>query len=333
MAGDYLISQIGPPAHFLQQRDAVIARGMKLAAKTCHSYANEFVNVPYIPIAQQFHLRIAAMRRHPIRAYLANWTHYGYCPSLNAEILKWCSWDREPPIDELLRSLAAREFGAQAAEGFVSAWDHFSRAIRLYPYSDRIARRPGPIQSGPAHPLYLDPAVKTTTSWRGFVNDLSGTEPWGPEMVLKCFGLLESEWLRGLEVMKDAMAAAPPEKMEAARREWGVAKSILCTVRSYMNLTRFLVERQRLYSERDKPKRDEILGRMRKIAESEAANAREALPLCEADSRIGYASGGSHIGGLYTPASIRSKIAQVERMINEEMPRLASSPNTPPPRR
>jgi hypothetical protein len=65
---------------------------------------------------------------------------------------------------------------------------------------------------------------------------------------------------------------------------------------------------------------------MRRVAESELANAREALELCSADSRIGYCSGGTRwIGGLYTPARIRWKINQVERMLSQQMPRLAAS--------
>ena len=325
VSGDYLISQIGPPQHFIRQRDAVVACGKKLSAKTSHSYANEFVNVPYIPIPQQFHRRIAAMRQHPIRAYLANWTHHGYSPSLNAEILKWYSWDNEPEIARLLSDLASVRFGAKAAPGFIEAWSHFTKAIGYYPYSDRVARIPGPIQVGPAHPLYLDRAKKMAITWRGFVNDLAGTEPWGPRIVLEYFGLLEAHWQRGLEVMDRAMADVPPEKRETARREFGVAKSILCTVRSYMNVTRFLVARNKLYAEPDKATRDKILAEMRTVAEAELANAREALVVCRRDSRIGYASGGARVGGLYTPALIRWKIEQVEHMLREEMPKFAAT--------
>ncbi|MCX7429281.1 MAG: hypothetical protein NTW96_27110 [Planctomycetia bacterium] len=326
VSGDYLISEVGPPPHFVEHAKAVVEHGMKLSAKTEHSYANEFVNVPYIPIPQQFHRRVMAIRQYPVRALLANWTHQGYSPNPNAEILKWYSWDNEPPIDRLLLDMASREYGAEAAPGFVRAWGHFSKAITYYPYSDSVARHPGPIQVAPAQPLYLDPKKKVAGDWRSFVNDLGGTQPWGPEIAVKYFGLLDDEWQKGLDVMSEAMDKVPAEKQPAARREFGIAKSILCSVRSYMNVTRFFVARQRFYAEPDKTWREAILAEMRGIAEAELTNAREALVVCEADSRIGYASGGSHIGGLYTPASIRAKIEQVEKMIGEEMPRMAAAP-------
>ena len=321
IAGDYLISEIGPPAFFHKQKEIAIRRGMKLSTKTSHSYANEFVNVPYIPVSQQFYRRIAAIRGHPVESYLANWSHHGYSPNRNAEILKWYSWDNAGPIDRLLHDLAAVEFGDEAADGFVRAWDHFSEAIRYYPYSDPIARHPGPIQVGPAHPLYLDRAKRVPKDWRTFVNDLSGTKPWGPELAVACFEKFLERWQKGLTVMEDAMRCVPPERRDAARREFGVAKSIFCSARTYTNVTRFLAARKRLYAETDKDKRSEILAEMQGIAEAELANAKEALPLCEADSRIGYASGGARIGGLYTPAAIRAKIKQVETLLDEELPR------------
>lgn len=331
VAGDYIISEIGPPEHFAKHAEVAIASGLKLSAKTSHSYANEFVNVPYIPVPQQFHRRIVAIRQYPVRALLANWTHHGYSPNLNAEVLKWCSWGNEPEIDELLLDLARRDFGAEAAPAFVKAWRHFSEAIQLYPYSDPAARYPGPIQVGPGHPLYLDRTKQSGGAVRDWQNDLNWTKPWGPAVMMKHFGMLEAEWQRGIDAMRRALAHVPPEKREAARREFSVAQSILCCVRSCMNLTRFLLARKELYVEPDKAERDRLLAKMRKIAESELANAREALSLCRFDSRIGYASGGARVGGLYTPALIRWKLDQVEKMIRDEMPRFTATYQPPPP--
>ncbi len=319
VAGDYIISEIGPPKHFVEHAEVAIASGLKLSAKTSHSYANEFVNVPYIPVPQQFHRRIAAMREYPISAFLANWTHHGYSPNPNAEMLKWYYWDNEPEIDQLLLNLASREFGAEAAPGFVEAWSHFSKAITYYPYSDGVGRYPGPIQVGPAQPLYLDRSIPGAGAVRSWQNNLKWTRPWGPDVVLEYFGLLQSEWQRGLDVMELTMAEVPPHKQQAARREHGIAKSILCCVRSCRNVVRFLFAREKLYVEADKAERDKILARMRTIAEAELINAREALVLCQSDSRIGYASGGARVGGLYTPALIRWKIGQVEQMIRARL--------------
>jgi hypothetical protein len=315
IAGDYQITEVGPAPHFIIQAEAASAAGLKLSTKTEHSYSNEFVSVPYIPAPLQYYQRVAAFRQYPIRAVFANWTHHGYSPNPNAEILKWYSWNNGPKIDDLLADQARSRFGAKAAPAFIQAWHHFSRAITYYPYSDAVARNPGPIQVGPGLPLYLDAAKKLPSTWRSPVNDLSGTAPWGPEVVLKSFGRLEAEWQKGVDLMTRAMNDVPKAHRVEAERELGIAKAILCCTRSYMNLTRFLVARAQLNAAAAQSPRSEVLGRMRTIALAELENAREALTVCEADSRVGYASGGSHVGGLYTPALIRWKIAQVETML------------------
>ncbi len=320
---DYVISQIGPPECFREQARAVEKAGLKLAAKTEHAVSWELYNVPYLPIPFQFQRRIAAIRQYPVRALFTNWVLYGYIPNMPAEVLKWYSWDNEPDVEELLLRLAGQEFGPRAAPKFVEAWRHFSTAITYYPYSDSIARHPGPIHVGPAQPLYLDRGKSSGKVWCTWQNSLGWTEPWGPEVTLKYFGLLEAEWQRGIALMERAMADVPADRREAARREYGIAKSILCSVRSCRNVIRFLVSREKLYRQRDAARRQQLLAEMRRVAESELANTREALPLCEADSRIGYATawGDMRVAGFFTPALLRRKIAQVEQMIHQEMPR------------
>jgi hypothetical protein len=321
ISGDYLISEIGPPEHFVRQAKAAIANGMKLSAKTCHSYANEFVSVPYIPVPFQFHRRLEKIGEYPVQALLANWSHHGYSPSLNAEVFKWYSWDNAPEISELMRELAGQTFGRPAAPSFVTAWRHFSKAITYYPYSDPVGRYPGPIQVGPAHPLLLSPYEPGGGRVRDWQNDLEWTKPWGPELCLEYFGRLESEWKQGVEVLTGALDRVPQDKLQAGRRELGVATAILCSVRSIMNVIEFIRAREDLFSATDPVRVDQAVSSIREIATRELINARRALDACEADSRIGYASGGARIGGLYTPALIRRKIEQVETMLSEELPR------------
>ena len=217
-----------------------------------------------------------------------------------AEVLKWYSWDNEPDVEELLLRLAGQEFGPRVAPKFVEAWRHFSTAITYYPYSDSIARHPGPIHVGPAQPLYLDRGKSSGKVWCTWQNSLGWTEPWGPDVTLKYFGLLEAEWQRGIAPWSGPwLTSGQPARCRPPR--YGIAKTILCSVRSCRNVIRFLVSREKLYRKHDEARREQLLAEMRRVAESELANTREALPLCEADSRIGYATGlGRHAGsGLF----------------------------------
>ena len=169
----------------------------------------------------------------------------------------------------------------------------------------------------------MDRGKSSGKVWCTWQNSLGWTEPWGPRVMLKYFGLLEGQWQRGIEIMERALADVPAARREAARREYGIAKSILCSVRSCQNVTRFLMAREKLYREPDAAGREFLLAEMRRVAEAEISNTREALPLCEADSRIGYATvwGDMRVAGFFTPALLRGKIAQVEQMISEELPR------------
>ena len=182
---DYVISQIGPPECFREQARAVEKAGLKLAVKTEHAVSWELYNVPYLPIPFQFQRRIAAIRQYPVRALFTNWVLYGYIPNMPAEVLKWYSWDNEPAINELLLNLAGQEFVRRARPKFVQAWRHFSTAITYYPYSDSIARHPGPIHVGPAQPLYMDRGKSSGKVWCTWQNSLGWTEPWGPAVTLK----------------------------------------------------------------------------------------------------------------------------------------------------
>jgi hypothetical protein len=65
---------------------------------------------------------------------------------------------------------------------------------------------------------------------------------------------------------------------------------------------------------------------MQTLLEAELKNSREALTAARADSRLGYANSGKGEAagvpraGIYSAKSIEKKIAQVERVLNVEIP-------------
>ena len=65
---------------------------------------------------------------------------------------------------------------------------------------------------------------------------------------------------------------------------------------------------------------------MAAIGRAELENARQALPCVCADSRIGYANSGRNDqegvprAGIYSAVAIRKKIAQVQRVLDVEIP-------------
>jgi len=322
ITGDYNISNIGPPDHFVQEYNAAKKRGLGVMAKTEHAVSQEFITVPYIPCMQQWHRRMEAMLKFDLAGLLANWCHYGYTPSRPAEIMMWYSWAPAPPINELLANLARRDFGDPAVPYAISAWDHFSKGIQHYPYSDFVSRTPGPIQKGPTQPLFLDPNVKPGLPWRSWQNDLKWTQPWGPAIAAKHLRLLEEEYIAGLADLAKAreLTTDAVHRVELDR-EIGIARTIQASVHSVLNLIEWVPIRDVYVKTPPGPERDKLRERLLAIARDELANARAALPAVEADSRLGASSegGGMQPGGLFSPALIRHKIGLTEDLIERQL--------------
>lgn len=291
--GDYNLTLIGPPDHWLQQYRITQKLGLSFVAKTEHAVSQEFIFVPYIPAMEQWLARIRKMREFSLAGWFGNWSHYGYTPSPPARLINRMSWDPEPA--EPLEELARMDYGPEAAPAVVQAWRRFSEAIREFPYSDHVARIPGPLQKGPSHPFFLDASVPTFGRWRSWQNDLDWTRPWGPEVTAKYLRRVRDGFAEGAVLLEQAPAAAGEHR---------IARTIVSALETTLNLIEWIQAR-----ESGAP-----AGRLLEILERERANVEGVLPLLEADSRLGFASDGGGIirGGLFTPELVQWKLGQIE---------------------
>jgi hypothetical protein len=299
--GDYNLTLVGPPEHWAEQYRLTQKLGLPFLAKTEHAISQEFIFVPYIPAMEQWLARIRKMREFDLVGWFGNWCHYGYTPSPPARLINRMSWDPAP--ENVLEDLARAEYGAEAAPKVLQAWRRFSEAIREFPYSDSVARLPGPLQKGPSHPFLLDPATPSFGRWRAWQNDLAWTQPWGPEITAK--------YLRRVKEGFDAGAALLAEA-PAATAEYRIARVISASLETALNLIDWLEARDRGAGA------DRLLA----ILERERRNAESVLPLLEADSRLGYASegGGIQRPGLFTPELVRWKLGQIEDVMYRQIP-------------
>jgi len=324
-AYDYPLSIVGPAERFVRQSELARRHGLGFWARTEHAIALEFVQTPYIPAMHQWAERFARVRTAPgVTGVFANWMHYGFMPTVAADLFAASLWDHAAPPDEILRRLAERDFGAEGAPHALEAWRAFSEAIRGYPFSGSVAL--GIVQTGPAHPLFPAAGYQPVHgAARQFKKDLGWTRPWGPELTLAQFRKLEQRWSEGVAAMEQAVAATPAARRTAARREANVARALLACVRSAMHVTEFLLLRQQRDAAAGDEARQDLERQMARVARAELANAREAAPLAAADSRLGYANSGKNDqagvarAGIYSAAMIEKKIAQVERLLRTEL--------------
>jgi hypothetical protein len=286
----------------------------------------EFIQTPYIPVHFQWAERFRRFQNSPgPKGVFANWLHYGFLPSIAAEVFKWHTWSPIPETETVLRAIARREFGPRAEDHALRAWREWSTAIQHYPFSGNMAM--GPIQKGPAHPLFLDPGyVPAQNRGRQFKNDLSWTQPWGPDLAFEQLKKLEEGWRSGVVEWEKVLLSAEPDLRNNARKEGDIAQSLLCCIRSTLHVGRFCQIRDKLWQEKTRSVAAELIGQLVQIAEAEVANSRQALAVVSRDSRLGYAnsSNGETIGvargGIYSPGTIEKKIQQVKRLLETDIP-------------
>jgi hypothetical protein len=324
-AYDYPISIVGPSERFVNQAALAAEHRLGFWAKTEHAIALEFVDVPYIPVFFQWAERFKRLRESQATAQFDNWMHYGFTPSLAADVFYWNVWSDAPAADSVLHSLARRDFGRDAENNAVKAWQSFSAAVREYPFSGSVAM--GPIQKGPSHPLFFDPTYQPVhVRGRQFKNDLNWTRPWGPELTIAQLTKMQRLWSEGVNSMTRAVEHSDAPLRRNAERELGVAKALESAITSTLHVVQFYSARDRFHSEASVEHRRRALDEMAAIARAEVDNAGGAVPSVCADSRLGYANSGKNDqegvprAGIYSATAIRKKIAQVERVLQTDIP-------------
>jgi hypothetical protein len=333
-AYDYTISFVGPSERFRTQAKLASTHGLGFWVKTEHAIALEMIQTPTIPVYFQWAERFKRIHQIPeVSGEFDNWMHYGFMPTIAADIYYWSHWEKPPDAEDLLRRIAQRDFGAGAAEA-IAGWRDLSAAIQQYPFSGGMAM--GPIQKGPSHPLFLQSSYKPLHGrGRQFTNDLNWTRPWGPDLALSQLEKLEAGWSSGITHLRKAAAEAPADRRRTATREEGLAEALLYCIRSTINVGRFYQARELFENATDQDRAAEALDKLIRIAKAERENAKAALPFVCADSRIGFANSGQMDqegvprAGIYSPGSIQKKIEQVTRLIDVELPAIGKSRGLP----
>ncbi|MBT3287226.1 MAG: hypothetical protein HN380_07745 [Victivallales bacterium] len=161
---DYSLNQVGPAEVTDAQIKVARERGMKVYCKADSFASWQFGTVPYLPFPHQWYRRYQALEQYGVDGTLESWSS-GYKPNWVAQLRAWTCWSDAPPLEDLLRGIASRIFGANSEEHALEAWEHFSEAIRLVPDT---GPRMG-TNSAVGNPLFFtEPPARTATfhySW------------------------------------------------------------------------------------------------------------------------------------------------------------------------
>lgn len=343
---DYAINEVGPAEVSAGQIERARERGMKVFAKADTFASWQFGTFPYLPFPYQWHARYQQLEQHRIDGTMETWS-YGFKPNWVAELRSWYSWSGAPPLDDLLKSIARREFGPGSEDLALNAWSHFSKAIALVPDTGPNMGTTNAIGS----PLFFEQpkvrAIEVEHSWALPGIEAGGVRvskywPYAPERVIltpdftnktnaaaryaspfslpvfnKYLLAAAAEMEKGLESYRRAALRAPSGKRRAAFREVLLAEQLQRMMRSDAAILEFEDLRLKLAKAAEAAEKTVILKRMAAIAREELGRTRAARDTQMRDSRLGYEWEQDY---FYTPDVLAEKIRQLRGVLDHEIP-------------
>ncbi len=339
---DYAINQVGPA----EVTQAQIQEAKKLGFRGVYSKADTFASwqygtFPYLPFPYQWYERYQALEKWGVDGTLESWS-YGFKPNWVAEMRTWYAWSDAPPLDELLRAIARREFGAGNEARALNAWKSFSQAIRLVPdtgpnwgtnnavASPFFLRQPPPRMMTVDH-SWSDPALYARSTqvnphwpyvpsrlilWPDFTNKVNAAEryvrPFSLPVFQKYLKQAADEMEKGLKEYRLAALAAPAGKRRAAYRDVLLAEQLQRMMRSEYALLEFEDTRFKMET-----KGEAGLERLTALLREEIVRTQASLEAARRDSRLGYEWEQDYI---YTPYTLQEKLRLLRETLNEQIP-------------
>lgn len=339
MQADYSITFPGPSRMFRVEAEAAHDIGLRLYSMTNtggRTWDGGFV--PYIPTPNQWFKRFDAI--HEARnkwnlSGLMDSHHFGWYPSVISECAKWSFWSPEIEMKDVLGKIAFRIFGKGGAELALKAWCRFSDAINSY--TPGFGDQNGPLRIGAAYPLvfhpYLYPHIEQRMDFprSRLCYGLTIVSPlYKPEQVyggtacgrrfaedIKIVGKLLSLWESGNELMREALAKAPERNYDQARREQAVCEFFYHGLVTMLHVKRWWVLNKKLEVEADLDAAHNIMDELENIAQAEMKNVKEAIPLAEENSILGWEPRMDYAGGA---CHLKWKVRQLENLLAHTLP-------------
>jgi len=348
---DYTLWQIGPGNYFRSESQVARERGLRMYAMT-NTGGNtwDIGGVPYLPAPQRWIQRWQAVTEAQDHLKLdgVRESHtYGFWPSFLTEMAKYAYMLPETDLHELLRRIIVRDFGTEHLDAVEKAFALFSEGMSHCVSTNEDQY--GPARVGPSYPLFFKrwemipvcPVTGGNVNYEGFpvyTYNLDRREKLQYETneYLQMTRLFEA----GCTILADVL-----ERMEGPKREnvihiLQVAQYIRNNARTIYHVKRwhYLKGQLGIYVDAvptwvggrknmedarkaEKPlipvedKRPVVL-ELIEIAKAEIQNAKDTIPLVEANSRLGFEK---EYGYSCSKMHLEWKIQNAERTITEEL--------------
>ncbi len=331
-SADYSLSFEGPGRYFASEAARAHKRGLRLySMSNTGGLTWDYGVIPYQPCPYQWARRYAGIRKAQADwglSGLMECHHYGWWPSFISELEKEAFTEGGIPFEKHLRMIAVRDFGKANADRALEAWRLWSDTARDYVASDD--NQYGPFRMGPAYPYnfggkrienkefpcppYASFGVRIArlnyldvSSYRPELGERKRLDGEGMAKELELLESVQEKLGRGADIFDAIAAALPPARAEKARRMAGLGRFMHRTVITAINVKHGALAH--------------LAGNKAEVfawAKREYANAKAALPLVEADSRLGWEPSMEYVGGA---EQVRWKLNRMRQTYGDDVAR------------
>ena len=337
---DYTICVPGPGPYFLSEARKAKERGIRLYTQAnAAGLAWDFGTIPYAPFPRHWHDRYDALLKaredFGLCGIMEN-HHYGFFPSF-ISAMETVRYEEPLTAKEAIERQATILYGKENAKMGLEAWDYLDKAMDHYMSTNEDQY--GPARVGPAYPFMyqnVPQLPKEPTAHHGgniitypdYGSDIlffhthhtMGTSGMPQFRLNKEIESLEKmRWYLGRAIL--TLSLLEPKLMgwrqEECARLCNLAKYLDCCVLTIIHSKFWHQRRWHIKALPDPEQVVKLLKEMVEIGYDEIRNAEDALPLLEADSRLGWEPTMEYNGGI---RNVTWKIRQTRQVIEHEIP-------------
>ncbi|HBN85128.1 MAG TPA: hypothetical protein DDZ89_14940 [Clostridiales bacterium] len=330
---DYTLSFEGPGQYFTSEAKIAGERGIRLYTM-CNTggLTWDIGVIPYEPCPYQW------MRRHTgLHEANKKWGlqglmeshHFGWWPSFISEAAKWSYWTESPDEEKVLELIAERDFGKENVSTVTKAWKYWSEGIRYYVSTNEDQY--GPFRIGPSYPLVFRAGASIptvpyahfggnkicSTNYASADSGRSSLFQFRLPVEKKRLEKMRSLFDQGVKLLEGIYSSLSENKKTDAFYMINLGKFIVNCVTTTLHVKDWALLKMKLMSETDVTKLREYGDAMIQIGRDEIENARNTIPLVEADSRLGWEPSMEY---MTDTDHIQWKIKQVTRVLEVELP-------------
>lgn len=311
---DYSISAEEPSYYFTSEVQNAHELGFRHLRTTSNLAGAtwDFGTVPYVPVPQRW-----AGRMKILRSYLDNYDvdsfydnhHYGWWPNPCNDLAKAIFADGDmADTDLVIKQVAERDYGVDAADDVVSTWATWSDAMNYYVGSNEDQY--GPWRSGPAYPFIFQPNISRTMSDKEITFPADPRAHFGSRIIKTFYTPYENNgqppgplripadikelehmlmlWDKGLDTLCNAIPRMPAFKQDNGMFLKALGHFIRNSIVTTINIKKFWLANIKLQACSSRESMLACIDEIKAIAENEIANVKDTFAPVRFDSRLGW---------------------------------------------